>query len=342
MMQHALLQEVGKKNHSLKHLSFGHVRIDGEQFKQFILANNVQKTVEALSFKEAMVYRGKEQEAFCEGLAANENIKRIHFENTFVDTENLVASISNSTFEEISLKTISIHYRNNDNADASLGLLGAMLALNPHVKKLDLTMGHFSILAMKEFMDDLGKNPSSLTHLNLSRNSYVYKDKYPSSDGVPLIESLQKTLQTNHTLKCLDLEGVYLGPKCGNLFADILCQNHSLVELSIEETQIDLEGAKKILRSLENNFTLTALNLAKNKLNIDREFVDILEGLVLKNPTLKRIDLPGNQIKPFSDEARKLFELSKKRGIDFRLDFEYLLNKEYHDEKEAHSNIDWI
>lgn len=89
-------------------------------------------------------------------------------------------------------------------------------------------------------------------------------------DGI-LIASM---LETNNTLRKLELEGNALGPQSAFTFGRVLETNKSLMFLDLESNQLtndgsDFKGVLQMLDFLDKNTTLRSLNLCNNQLNED-------------------------------------------------------------------------
>lgn len=80
---------------------------------------------------------------------------------------------------------------------------------------------------------------------------------------------LAKMLNTNKTLRKLELEGNLLGPKSATEFGKALKNNTTLKYLDLESNQLtvdgqELRGIYDLVAFLDHNTTLLSLNLANN------------------------------------------------------------------------------
>src|SRR3989338_1938930 len=80
--------------------------------------------------------------------------------------------------------------------------------------------------------------------------------------GTPGLVSIVNSLSMNSTLRLLDVSCNDLGGN-GAILAALLAENSSLQKLSFECNELDRDGASLIFESLENNTSLTALDLAR-------------------------------------------------------------------------------
>ena len=80
---------------------------------------------------------------------------------------------------------------------------------------------------------------------------------------------LAKMLNTNKTLRKLELDGNLLGPKSATEFGKALKNNTTLKYLYLESNQLtvdgqELRGIYDLVAFLDHNTTLLSLNLANN------------------------------------------------------------------------------
>ena len=151
-------------------------------------------------------------------------------------------------------------------------------------------------LVMPRNMPTLFEYIKSNSTLTLFSWQHAYAD--------PLQEALECVLQSNCTLKILDLflmssVASYLdkGNKHARLTAVLARALHSgctLTHLSLRRLEIRSPGASEIAKALQSNHTLTHLNLGKN--GIDNCGAEDLAQALQSNCALKYLDLSLNEI----------------------------------------------
>lgn len=102
----------------------------------------------------------------------------------------------------------------------------------------------------------------SLMGINLSRKNIL------DIDG----QQMAQMLNTNNTMRKLELEGNGLGPKSAAEFGRMLARNKGLRHLNLESNQLTLGGQEhwgiyQFVEFLSTNNILLSLNLANNELD---------------------------------------------------------------------------
>lgn len=159
---------------------------------------------------------------------------------------------------------------------------------------------------------DLGAPRCRLLAANVAFNTtlltlHLARKEIQDDEG----QDLAKMLNTNTTLRKLELEGNCLGPKCAFEFGRALQNNKTLKFLDLESNQLTIEGGDttgviEMFKFLHVNTTLLSLNLANNGMN--EICGDELNQALAKNDTL--IDL---------DYAMNTFNLEDSREIQDKL-----------------------
>ncbi|KAF1861519.1 hypothetical protein Lal_00025870 [Lupinus albus] len=106
------------------------------------------------------------------------------------------------------------------------------------------------------------------------------------------LRAFDGVLQSNITLKTLDLSGNPVGDEGAKCLCDILAQNSSIEKLQLNSTDLGDEGAKAIAEMLKKNSSLRVLELNNNM--IEYSGFTSLAGALLENNSVRNIHLNGN------------------------------------------------
>ena len=158
-----------------------------------------------------------------------------------VDLKRLVAALSHNTV----VKNVKFHQRDEEHGGR---LLGDLLRVNNTITKLvikGLFMGDEGARLLAAGLE----SNSSLTHLNLDRNGL--------SDVGPIFGALKR----NTSLRHLNLSSNTLRTGWGPVVRDAVRVNLTLTELDMHGAKIGDENAKVLAAGLEDNSSLTRLNL---------------------------------------------------------------------------------
>ncbi|XP_027360416.1 NLR family CARD domain-containing protein 3 isoform X4 [Abrus precatorius] len=106
------------------------------------------------------------------------------------------------------------------------------------------------------------------------------------------LKAFDGVLQTNTTLKTLDLSGNLVGDEGAKCLCDILVNNSSIEKLQLNSADLGDEGAKAIAEMLKKNSSLRVLELNNNL--IEYSGFSSLAGALLEHNTIRNIHLNGN------------------------------------------------
>ena len=102
-------------------------------------------------------------------------------------------------------------------------------------------------------------------------------------------KAIAQVLETNTTLKSLDLGGNLIDSEGAKIIAQALKTNTTLKSLDLGGNRIDSEGAKIIAQALKTNTSLESLNLTSS--HIDSEGIKAVSQALKVNTTLTKLTL---------------------------------------------------
>jgi hypothetical protein len=155
---------------------------------------------------------------------------------------------TNATLTELNLE-------DNQIDDAGVAALAANLAHKPAITSVNLNGNKIKAAGVRSLVDNLsGDRP--LPYLNLARNQL-------GDDGAA---EVAKLLQANGTISVVNLAGNGIGDRGVQALANALNNPDSnVVELNLADNNITTAGALALEKVLQNNHTLSKLNLSNNK-----------------------------------------------------------------------------
>ncbi|XP_040860990.1 NLR family CARD domain-containing protein 3 isoform X1 [Glycine max] len=106
------------------------------------------------------------------------------------------------------------------------------------------------------------------------------------------LRAFDGVLQSNITLKTLDLSGNLVGDEGAKCLCDILVNNSSIEKLQLNSADLGDVGAKAIAEMLKKNSSLRVLELNNNM--IEYSGFSSLAGALLENNSIRNIHLNGN------------------------------------------------
>ena len=180
-----------------------------------------------------------------------------------------------------------LNLKGNQIGDAGCEHLSKALKGKAKLWYLNLNTNIFGNLGLMSINELLFKNPA-LTHLNVGSNRYDW-------DGIVSITSALKT--TNKTLKELNIDDPEYKIQDQDFFTHfgkMFLSNKCLQKLSLRLHKIRWEAVKIILYYLENNTSLTVLDLSGNQIDFQGMFY--LSYYLSKNNVLKSLNLSHNKL----------------------------------------------
>ena len=139
-------------------------------------------------------------------------------------------------------------------------------------------------------LSDDGKRGAGLYSLDLAVNN-------AGGDGERGgIRALMKALETNTSLRMLNLRGNDLTPEHAGDVAEMLCENVTLTQLNVGYNKIYNEGAWELAEALSENPSLLGLDIQRNEISDDG--AEWIRGLLAANSTIEEVDMRSNQLSP--------------------------------------------
>jgi len=192
-------------------------------------ARHIGEVLEKLSIKGLNLSRNKitsnGAQEIAKGIAANGSLTELNLEDNLID-------------------------------DAGVAALAANLAQKPAITSLNLNGNKIRAAGVRALVDHLSSSDRPLPYLNLARNQL-------GDDGAA---EVAKLLQSNGTISVVNLAGNGIGDRGVQALAAVLNNPDSnVVELNLADNNITTTGALSLEKVLQNNHTLSKLNLSNNK-----------------------------------------------------------------------------
>ena len=184
------------------------------------------------------------------------------------------------------------NFRRLEHLDLACNVLGpdGVAALAPLLEPIE--SGDATCSADDEVSDTLsdGKRGAGLYSLDLAVNN-------AGGDGERGgIRALMKALETNTSLRMLNLRGNDLTPEHAGDVAEMLCENVTLTQLNVGYNKIYNEGAWELAEALSENPSLLGLDIQRNEISDDG--AEWIRGLLASNCTIEEVDMRSNQLSP--------------------------------------------
>lgn len=148
---------------------------------------------------------------------------------------------------------------------------------------------------------------------------------------------MAKMLNSNKTLRKLELEGNLMGPKSATEFGKALKTNKTLKFLDLESNQLTLDGQEfrgiyDLVEFLDHNTTLLSLNLANNQM--DEECGRMFREKMETNLSLIDFDFSMNNFSPSDSRAIQDYLKRNKEIYDAERLKEWIERKHMRDDDE--------
>jgi Ran GTPase-activating protein (RanGAP) involved in mRNA processing and transport len=128
-------------------------------------------------------------------------------------------------------------------------------------------------------------NSMSIEEITLSCNSL-------GDEGAKCISEI---IRRNSTLLVIRISNNWIRDEGAKWISEAIKENSTLLEIDLLENRIGDDGAKWIFEAIEKNTTLTSISFAKNLMMRKEGIFKIANG-IMKNVSLQKIDLSGNEI----------------------------------------------
>ena len=177
-----------------------------------------------------------------------------------------------------------------NNLDSKIGdAIANMINKNTTIEKLNLASNWLGVIV--SIIADALRVNKTITELNLNSNNLL-------GDGV---QEISDALLMNTTIITLDLSSNRIGEKGALAIAKLVRMNKTITTLILSNNflrrnSLDKEtGIKEIADALNENKTITELDLEHNKIGIDG--IKSIAKVLCKNKKLKKLNLEHNKLR---------------------------------------------
>ena len=233
------------------------------------------------------------------------NLYTFYYEGNYLPTDeiqNLVKNMLNNN------SLTYLYLPNNQIGDDSLEILAFLLSKNYNIHTLDLSYNKFTSKGIKNLCNGIVSKDSRLIELSLSNNNLDETSLTYLSDAINKSEQLY----------CLDLSyNNFSKGDCGKIICDIIKRDAKLKNLNLTACHLGLK-TKEIFAALENNQTITYIDLSVNDIGNNTEMFKALAKMLQKNMNIKYLYLDTNYI------TDKDFDIIINEGIAKSVNLNYL------------------
>ena len=233
------------------------------------------------------------------------NLYTFYYEGNYLPTDeiqNLVKNMLNNN------SLTYLYLPNNQIGDDSLEILAFLLSKNYNIHTLDLSYNKFTSKGVKNLCNGIVSKDSRLIELSLSNNNLDETSLTYLSDAINKSEQLY----------CVDLSyNNFSKGDCGKIICDIIKRDAKLKNLNLTACHLGLK-TKEIFAALENNQTITYIDLSVNDIGNNTEMFKALAKMLQKNMNIKYLYLDTNYI------TDKDFDIIINEGIAKSVNLNYL------------------
>jgi hypothetical protein len=292
-------------------------------FKNVVEGIKILKSVQDLNLKNNNL-DDNYSDIICE-LFSIESLKRINLSNnnlTKLTAKKLTNSIKNSSkleyldlsfnpfnLDEYSCSTICLALKSHPNlfhfglCDSTRDSAVKFLLFKNDMKSILLDDSRYKAKTFEYFTKILQDKKFNLAILSLR---YTNIDLFCAA-------AIEKGLKLNKSLVYLNLYSSGISDIAASRIISSLEYNQSLIELDLGANNLAGVFCKSFSRVLKLNSHLQKVNLSKNFKIIDKDFSDILEGLVNNQSIISLGDLEDSKIGvKIRESAETILELNKK------------------------------
>jgi Ran GTPase-activating protein (RanGAP) involved in mRNA processing and transport len=233
------------------------------------------------------------------------NLYTFYYEGNYLPTEEIQNLLKNL----LSNNTLTYLYLpNNQIGDDSLEILAFLLSKNYNIHTLDLSYNKFTSKGVKNLCNGILAKDSRLIELSLSNNNL---------DETSLIY-LSDAINKSEQLYCINLSyNNFSKGDCGKIICDIITQDTKLKNFNLTACHLGLK-TKEIFAALENNTSITYMDLSVNDIGNNTEMFKALAKMLQKNMNIKYLYLDTNYI------TDKDFDIIINEGIAKSVNLNYL------------------
>ena len=233
------------------------------------------------------------------------NLYTFYYEGNYLPTDEIQNLVKNM----LSNNSLTYLYLpNNQIGDDSLEILAFLLSKNYNIHTLDLSYNKFTSKGVKNLCNGIVSKDSRLIELSLSNNNLDETSLTYLSDAINKSEQLY----------CVDLSyNNFSKGDCGKIICDTIKRDTKLKNLNLTACHLGLK-TKEIFAALENNQTITYIDLSVNDIGNNTEMFKALAKMLQKNMNIKYLYLDTNYI------TDKDFDIIINEGIAKSVNLNYL------------------
>ena len=228
-----------------------------------------------------------------------------YYEGNYLPTseiQNLVKHILNNN------SLTYLYLQNNQIGNDSLEILAFLLSKNYNIHTLDLSYNKFTSKGVSKLCQGIMSKDTRLIELSLSNNNLDETSLTYLSEAINNSEQLYSlNLSYNNFSK----------GDCGMIISDIIRKDNKLKNFNLTACHLGLK-TKDIFEALEENQTITFIDLSVNDIGNNLEMFKGLAEMLKKNKTIKYLYLDTNYI------TDRDFEIIINEGITKSVNLNYL------------------
>ena len=228
-----------------------------------------------------------------------------YYEGNYLPTseiQNLVKHILNNN------SLTYLYLQNNQIGNDSLEILAFLLSKNYNIHTLDLSYNKFTSKGVSKLCQGIMSKDTRLIELSLSNNNLDETSLTYLSEAINNSEQLYSlNLSYNNFSK----------GDCGMIISDIIRKDNKLKNFNLTACHLGLK-TKDIFEALEENQTITFIDLSVNDIGNNLEMFKGLAKMLQKNKTIKYLYLDTNYI------TDRDFEIIINEGITKSVNLNYL------------------
>ena len=322
------IEIIDLSHNCLTYSTFNHKKVQKafeigfKRLSKLILGNNLLGTKGFIDLCTALIhcksinlldisYNGIDKKAF-----ENKNVLDLFTDNvpnlyTFYYDGNYLPTEELQNFVKNFLNSNSLTYlflQNNQINDDSMELLSFLISKNHYIHTLNLGYNKFTSKGIESLCNGLKAKDSRIIELGLSNNNL---------DETSL-QFLSEALNNHPSVSCINFSyNNFSKGECGNLVSEIISTCPRLKNLNLTACHLGLK-MKEILKILEDNRTISYLDLSVNDIGNNTEIFKALASMLEKNLFIKYLYLDTNYI------TDKDFEIIIHEGISKNKNLNYL------------------
>ena len=321
------IEIIDLSHNSLTYSTFNHKKVQKafeigfKRLSKLILGNNLLGTKGFVDLCTALIhcksinlldisYNGIDKKAF-----ENKNVLDLFTENvpnlyTFYYDGNYLPTEELQNFVKNFLNSKSLTYlflQNNQINDDSMELLSFLISKNPYIHTLNLGYNKFTSKGIESLCNGLKSKETRIIELGLSNNNL---------DETSL-QFLSEALNNHQSISCINFSyNNFSKGECGNLVSEIISTCPRLKNLNLTACHLGLK-MKEILKILEDNRTISYLDLSVNDIGNNTEIFKALASMLEKNLFIKYLYLDTNYITDKDFEIIIHEGLSKNKNLNY-------------------------